>query len=68
MLRFAPYTFFDSRLEIAELTGQREMKKSFLPQPLIAPPYGGGDGDQDHNLELINLDLQVIIGIHVLTV
>ena len=44
------------------------MKKTFLPQPLIAPPYGGGDGDQDHNLELINLDLQVIIGIDVLSV
>ena len=44
---------------MAELAGQREMSKSFLPQPLIAAPDGGGDGDNIHHLELINLDLQV---------
>ena len=49
---------FIVRLEIAELSGHRDMKKSFLPQPLIAAPDGSGDGET-HHLELINLDLQV---------
>ena len=52
---------------MAEISGQREMKKSFLPQPLIAAPDGSGDGDQTHQLELINLDLQVIRSTHVIS-
>ena len=56
-LRISPP--FAYRLEIAELAGHRDMAKSFLPQPLIAAPDGGGDGDSNHHLELVNLDLQV---------